>query len=127
MSVKAENAGMPRWAAWLVVLFGVVTVAHLWTHATAPPGHAFQLGALVAGSCPEYPAHDHHDESAHPAVFMLPGWDFGITAQGVTTPITFGVVDEPAVVAPPKASSRAPPADHRGRAVLTHTLERCRR
>ncbi|MEU9885903.1 hypothetical protein [Sphaerisporangium sp. NPDC051011] len=117
----------PRWAAWFAVLVGVVTVAHLWTHATAPHHRPFEVGALVVDSCPDRPAHDHHDQSAHPEAFTVPGWDCTITAQPPMTPVVPSLYSVPVSVAPPDSPSRAPPRCHRGRATLTHTLEIRRR
>ncbi len=127
MDVGGRCAVKPRWAAWLAVLVAAVTLAHLWTHATAPHHRPVPLGALVVDSCTDHPAHDHNDRSAHPEAFMLPGWDCGVTAQAPIALVVSGMAAEPGCVTPPGTSSRAPPRDHRGRAVSTHTLEICRR
>ncbi|WP_214411567.1 hypothetical protein [Sphaerisporangium fuscum] len=126
MNVVGGRTPKPRWEAWLVVLVGLVTVAHLWTHATTPRHHPVQLGVLMVDSCPDHPVHDHHDGSFHPDAFMLPVWDCATTAQAPITSVVSDTPSEPASATGPASLTRAPPHDHRGRAVLTHTLEICR-
>ncbi|RCG33214.1 hypothetical protein DQ384_01915 [Sphaerisporangium album] len=109
------------------MLVGIVTLAHLWAHATAPHHRPAPPGVLVVDSCADHPAHDHRDRSAHPEAFMLPGWDCAVSVQTPLALVPPSAAGEPVRVTPPGTSSRAPPRDHRGRAVSTHTLEICRR
>ncbi|GII67456.1 hypothetical protein Skr01_75410 [Sphaerisporangium krabiense] len=127
MNAEGRSRGEPRWGAWLCVLVGVITVAHLWTHVTAPHQHGLQLGAPVVDSCPDNPPHDHHDESAHPEVFLPPAWGCAVPAQAPAVLVVPAVTPAPVSAAPRERPGRAPPRCHRERAALTHTLEICRR
>jgi hypothetical protein len=125
MMMKWEIKHNPRWTAWLIVLLGIVTVAHLWTHACAPYDGSNRLSAPTMESGFGEPERGHHDETAHPKAFTIP------TGEGVLpAPSTFesdlALLPLPTSTQLTSRPGRDPPRGYRARAVLTRTLEICR-
>jgi hypothetical protein len=124
MFVLSGNVWCPRRHAWFVVLLGLVSVAHLWSHAVHAPYHP-HTHVTVSHDGHEHENHDDHGEEAHSHLFVTP------TASTVPIgPVEWAVVLVlPAAPGPgqaPAAMGRSPPGDYRGRAALTQTLEVCR-
>jgi hypothetical protein len=113
------------------VLIGVFTLAHLWTHATAPYDKPAAWKGSVLSWCPDQRAsehqdeHDdeHHDHQVHSEEFVLPAAWWAPVVQQPVTLVAVMAPRTPARAFPTSPTGRSPPRDHRGRAALTHTLE----
>jgi hypothetical protein len=113
----------PRKLAWFVVLLGLLTIAHLWSHAVQVADHVAS-DTLLAASHTE-PDHDDHGEQAHSHPFVTTTLSSTPSGQGEWAAMAILPRDAERDLAP-IPMGRAPPGDHRGRAALTQTLEVCR-
>ncbi|WP_326823774.1 hypothetical protein OHA77_35715 [Streptosporangium sp. NBC_01639] len=126
MSMKCEAQSKPRVAVWLVLLLGIITVIHMWSHAAIPYKDRLcrAEAAVTADSHPS--SQDHHCEQAHAVECVLPAVWSAPPVQVVSILTQAGA----AAMSPAQPllgrSGRAPPDGHRARSVLTHTLEVCR-
>lgn len=118
-----QHPPWPRRYAWFIVLLGLLTVAHLWSHAIQIPDH---VGAdmLMAASHSE-PEHDDHGEEAHSHLFVTSVVSGAPHRQSQWAAVAVQPRDAERDLAP-VPTGRGPPRDHRGRATLTRTLEVCR-
>jgi hypothetical protein len=124
MGIQGIAADQPRRAAWLAALIGILTVAHLWAHATAPYDQHTPSAYQVASPSFPHPAQQHaHGRVAHADLFSLPAPASRPVRQAALIAWSPCVLVVPPVPAVRMASARAPPCGHRARAVRTHTLE----
>ncbi|MFJ2029608.1 hypothetical protein [Streptosporangium sp. NPDC087985] len=113
-------------AVWPVLLLGIITAIHMWSHAAIPykDRTCRAVAAVTADSHPS--SQDHHCERAHAVECVLPAaWSAPpVRADGTLTPADTATTSP----APPLLGrlGRAPPDGYRARSVLTHTLEVCR-
>ncbi|MGP3932138.1 hypothetical protein [Nonomuraea sp. KM88] len=116
----------PRRHAWFVVLLGLLSVAHLWSHAVQAPDHPHTFVTASGDSGHhEHENEEDHGEQEHSHLFVAPV--VNTCADGLAAWPGSAVL--PAVSGHGRtvtALGRAPPGDYRGRAALTQTLEVCR-
>ncbi|MFB4280250.1 MULTISPECIES: hypothetical protein [unclassified Nonomuraea] len=117
----------PRRHAWFAAVLGLLTLAHMWSHAVQVADHV-TADALMAAS---HPGHDHdhdhddHGEQAHSHPFVATATNADPPGQSNGTAVAVLPADAERD-AVPLPMGRAPPGGHRGRAALTRTLEVCR-
>ncbi|MFG1708052.1 hypothetical protein ACFLIM_33070 [Nonomuraea sp. M3C6] len=115
-----RNPSRPRKHAWFVIVLGLLTIAHMWSHAVQVSDHV-AADTLMAASH-SGPDHDGHGEQTHSHPFTTSSLTAAPTGQGEWTAVTVLPADAEPDLAP-LPMGRAPPGDHRGRAALTQTLE----
>lgn len=115
----------PRRHAWFVVVVGMLTLAHMWSHAVQVADHVAADTLVAANHSDHDYDHDDQGEQAHSHPFVATASTAAPTGQSLWTAVTVlpADADRDAV---PLPMGRAPPGDHRGRAALTRTLEVCR-
>lgn len=120
MYVRAVSGDRPRRLAWFSVLLGLLVIAHLWAHASAPEDDPFAPAASVV--C-QHEDHDHHADHAHGGAFLLPaGKAAAVKAMPLLAPLP-PAPPEPVTHSQPRPPDHVPKCGHRERAVHHHTLE----
>lgn len=111
----------PRQCRGLVVLLGLLTVAHLYAHT---PHHDVVTAQAV--SCPGKPLNGHDDEHAHSHALLIPSPAYTPTSRNTGVVMQAFESAGAAQGASARLSARAPPTAYRGRAAELRTLEVCR-
>ncbi|GAA4224589.1 hypothetical protein GCM10023075_20530 [Streptosporangium album] len=124
--MKWADQTKPRVAVWLVLLLGIITMIHMWSHAAIPYKDRM-CRAEAAVTVDSHPSsQDHHCEQAHAVECVLPAvWSAPpVQVDHVVTRADTAALSSASLLL--GRQGRAPPDGYRARSVLTHTLEVCR-